>query len=160
MPIAEKLAALFGSHQARATLEQLIADAKSRDALTDVDEDIVSANFKETGVGGQLEELTAERLSLSGYFSAEEVLEAMDRLGYRPATAYEGIYYASNGWGRKTTVAFLGSVWRLSRHPRSRRFVVELWYNGVDRELRLRDFVNDTYGDACRFLGVQLAMHN
>lgn len=114
--------------------------------------DITSGHFPVARQGKS--EVKAELVHLNRCFSSgDEVLNELDRLGYRPADLAEDLAFgaAYPEEQRKYPIVALGSVWQ---YPDGGRDVVYLGVRAGDRELDLR-WLGDDWHEGWRFLAVR-----
>lgn len=90
-------------------LNELVKEA----AFDEVDRNVNDANFP--AQGGGVAEVTFDLVTLGRAVTGEQAREALEKLGYRPATAAELVVFASEYPGeivRRNSIVALGSSWK------------------------------------------------
>jgi hypothetical protein len=148
---AALVAAVLGGAHVETTptsLKQLVVRATLCGALSWVNGDITSKHFPQAGMRGKLKLINGK---FGKRFTTEQALCAIRARGYRPATVYEGLVYATTGWDRRTTVGLFGSFWE---HPEKGRQVCCLDPNSMGRFLGMYKADSGTWGRHARLLVV------
>jgi hypothetical protein len=129
-----------------------LIDAITAAAFDWKNDDIVEKNFPNQAHETGEQNLTVKLYHFGKDMSSEDVVSAMDKDGFRPATLRELLAYAVKNPDeqRKYPIVGLGSVWGHGGH----RSVPYLDLGGGGRELGLGWWSDGWYG-RCRFLAVR-----
>jgi len=114
--------------------------------FTYVNDDITEENFPVEEIRGEFKVFHFDKL-----ISSEEVIEEIQKAGYKPTNLYELLEYAKNEWNGEGKVVALGFLWV---DPDGFRLVPGLVGDGSCRDLCLGGFA-DGWNEHYHFLAVR-----